>query len=102
MLLDISLAVSQVNIVDVVSETRAPRSLAAFSYTVHVPDLATLRAVVASVLAVDDVFQIIRGSIDHLKRDYGEDGFWRLASGPRDKFGAIAPSRAFDNDSSNL
>mmetsp|Transcript_13040 Transcript_13040/g.38979 ORF Transcript_13040/g.38979 Transcript_13040/m.38979 type:complete len:796 (-) Transcript_13040:18-2405(-) len=77
MLLDVSQAVSVVNIVDVMSETRDPGGRAAFQYTIHVDDVDHLNEVFDSVLAVPDVTRVIRGSMRLLKRK-GNQEFWDL------------------------
>lgn len=80
MLLDLSLPISQCNIVDVMSETKSPRGLAAFQYTIHVDDKAHLDSLFAKLSAVPDVIHIVRGTIDQLKDCHSEAGFWKLPS----------------------
>ena len=77
MLLDVSLAVSAVNIVDVMSETRVPRGQAAFQYTIHVDDVDHLNGLLAAVLEIPDVTAVVRGTMRGLKRN-GANAFWSL------------------------
>mmetsp|Transcript_11204 Transcript_11204/g.38902 ORF Transcript_11204/g.38902 Transcript_11204/m.38902 type:complete len:650 (+) Transcript_11204:529-2478(+) len=77
MLLDISSAVSEVNIVNVMSETLEPRGQAAFQYTVHVKDMEQLTDLTSSVLAVPGVHVVLRSTMRILKQK-GPDAFWRV------------------------
>ena len=78
MLLDVSQAVSMVNIVDVMSETRAPGGQAAFQYTVHVDDRDHLDRLFEAIREVPDVVRVVRGSMRLLKRK-GTHAFWAMA-----------------------
>lgn len=89
-LLDVSQAVSMVNTLDVMSETRAPGGQAAFQYTVHVDDLDHLQRVFDAIRDVPDVVRVVRGSMQLLKRK-GTHAFWAMALPANDESPPSAP-----------
>ena len=83
-------AVSIVNTLDVMSETRAPGGQAAFQYTVHVDDLDHLQRVFDAIRDVPDVVRVVRGSMQLLKRK-GTYAFWAMALPANDESPPSAP-----------
>ena len=84
LLLSVSSVVTSetLNILDVHSKTWEVGLGSAFQYKVLISSVEQLESLIASLEALDDVVRVVRGDMEDMLHDLGENAFWQYARPP--------------------